>query len=131
MRIRFIKSSFYLFRFSVLSFFFSGILLPFDTPHSKGFYDALDKQQAFGSRHYPLQNNGLHQCKEWDRPRPVAGSASLQSVAESYPSHQKFERKAKNSPAPATSGTGDLSYFILFSSLKIQSMSYRSVYRKS
>lgn len=37
MRIRFIKSSFYLFRFSVLSFFFSGILLPFDTPHSKGF----------------------------------------------------------------------------------------------
>lgn len=131
MRIRFIKSSFYLFRFSVLSFFFSGILLPFDTPHSKGFYDALDKQQAFGSRHYPLQNNGLHQCREWDRPRPVAGSASLQSVAESYPSHQKFERKAKNSPAPATSGTGDLSYFILFSSLKIQSMSYRSVYRKS
>ena len=89
------------------------------------------KQQAFGSRHYPLQNNGLHRCREWDRPRPVAGSASLQSVAESYPSHQKFERKAKNSPAPATSGTGDLSYFILFSSLKIQSMSYRSVYRKS
>ena len=39
--------------------------------------------------------------------------------------------KQKNSPAPATSGTGDLSYFILFSSLKIQSMSYRSVYRKS
>ena len=131
MRIRFIKSSFYLFRFSVLSFFFSGILLPFDTPHSKGFYDALDKQQAFGSRHYPLQNNGLHQCREWDRPRPVAGSASLRSVAGSYQSHQKFERKAKNSPAPATSGTGDLSYFILFSSLKIQSMSYRSVYRKS
>ena len=98
MRIRFIKSSFYLFRFSVLSFFFSGILLPFDTPHSKGFYDALDKQQAFGSRHYPLQNNGLHQCREWDRPRPVAGSASLQSVAESYPSHQKFEHKAKKFP---------------------------------
>ena len=52
----------------------------------------------FGSRHYPLQNNGLHQCREWDRPRPVAGSASLQSVAESYPSHQKFEHKAKKFP---------------------------------
>ena len=44
---------------------------------------------------------------------------------------RNLNAKQKNSPAPATSGTGDLSYFILFSSLKIQSMSYRSVYRKS
>ena len=34
-------------------------------------------------------NNGLHQCREWDRPRPVADSASLRSVAGSYQSHQK------------------------------------------
>ena len=35
--------------------------------------------QFYAKRSCQKQNNGLHQCREWDRPRPVAGSASLRS----------------------------------------------------
>ena len=47
------------------------------------------KLQAFESYHCPLQNNGLHRCRESDTPPPKVGSASLRSAAGSYPLHQK------------------------------------------
>ena len=52
---------------------------------------ALDDKMAMDVKVIDINQvyNGLHQCREWDRPRPVAGSASLRSVAGSYQSHQK------------------------------------------